>query len=209
MKTFTILANPPYLTRNILGFYHTNFHGVNHPDNPNFLYKLKNDFHHNWTDLQLQSACNQFESILLSELPQIKNSLQNVNLTICVVPRAKTDNSYNSNQLLFKKTIKAAVEKLGSDFFDGTDYIVRHINTKTTHLKNAIEGFVNDGKLPYPGITLDTCNISNKIVGRNILLIDDVYTKSINIDEDAIQALLMSGANFVVFYAIGKTVFYI
>jgi len=37
------------------------------------------------------------------------------------------------------------------------------------------------------------------------LLIDDIYTKSINIDEDAIQALIDKGAKSIVFYAIGKT----
>jgi predicted amidophosphoribosyltransferase len=43
-------------------------------------------------------------------------------------------------------------------------------------------------------------------LGKDILLIDDVYTCSINIDEDAIQALYDNGANSVIFYAIGKTV---
>jgi hypothetical protein len=37
-------------------------------------------------------------------------------------------------------------------------------------------------------------------------LIDDLYSKSINIDEDAIQALIEKGANRVFFYAIGRTV---
>lgn len=206
MKTFIIPANPPYLTRNILGFYHSNFYGSTHPDNPNFLYKLKNDFHHDWTEQELESACNHFKNILLLELPQIKQICQGVKLTVCIVPRAKKDDSYNAKQLLFKETIKVVVKQLSEDFIDGSDYILRHTNTKTTHLRNPVEGFVNDGKNPYPGITLETCNISDKIVGRNILLIDDVYTNSINIDEDAIQALLMRGANAVVFYAIGKTV---
>ena len=38
---------------------------------------------------------------------------------------------------------------------------------------------------------------------RNILLIDDLYTYSINIDEDMIQALYDNGANKVIFYSIG------
>jgi hypothetical protein len=37
-------------------------------------------------------------------------------------------------------------------------------------------------------------------------LIDDVYTRTVNIDEDMVQALLSSGANSVTFYAIGKTI---
>ena len=42
------------------------------------------------------------------------------------------------------------------------------------------------------------------IKGKNILLIDDLYTKSININEDMIQALLDNGAKSVIFYSIGK-----
>ena len=69
-----------------------------------------------------------------------------------------------------------------------------------------MEGFNNDGDLPYVGITNATCNISNDVRGKDILLIDDIYTKTVNIDEDAIQALLSKGANSVAFYAIGNTI---
>jgi len=69
-----------------------------------------------------------------------------------------------------------------------------------------VVGFTNDGLSPYQGITKDTCNISDNVIGKNILLIDDIYTKSVNIDEDAIQALLNKGAKLVVFYAVGRTV---
>jgi hypothetical protein len=37
------------------------------------------------------------------------------------------------------------------------------------------------------------------------LLIDDLYTKSVNIDEDWIQALYEKGAKNVIFYSVGKT----
>ena len=60
--------------------------------------------------------------------------------------------------------------------------------------------------MPYPGITKDTCSISNEVKNKNILLIDDIYTNNINIDEDAIQALLDKGAKSVIFYSVGKTV---
>lgn len=69
-----------------------------------------------------------------------------------------------------------------------------------------MEGFVNDGSDPYPGISIDTCSFSASINGRDILLIDDIYTKTVNIDEDMIQALLNNGANTVTFYAIGNTI---
>ena len=139
------------------------------------------------------------------DLPQILQELQLSTLTVCVVPRAKADDSYRANQLLFKSTIKTVVNKLNG-FEDGTEFIVRHTNTKTTHLRKPIEEYVNDGDEPYPGITDDTCNILSNVQGKNILLIDDIYTQTVNIDEDAIQVLLDCGANSVVFYAVAKTI---
>ena len=53
---------------------------------------------------------------------------------------------------------------------------------------------------------LNTCRISDEVIGKDILLIDDLYTKTVNIDEDVIQALLDSGAKSVFFFAIGRTV---
>lgn len=203
MTPFTIERNS-FLTQNIQGFYHTHFGGVDLPNNPNFLYKLKNDPHHNWTIDQLKTAMNEFANILNIDFPKIQTHLGKSQMTICVVPRSKADNTYHQNQLLLKVTIKHVVNNLG--LIDGTDYITRHTNTKTTHLKKPMEGFNNDGDLPYVGITNATCNISNNVNGKDILLIDDIYTKTVNIDEDAIQSLLSKGAKSVAFYAIGNTV---
>lgn len=203
MTPFTIERNG-YLNQNIQGFYHTHFGGVDLPNNPNFLYKLKNDPHHNWTTDHLKTAIAEFEKILIDDLPKIQSHLGVASLTVCVVPRSKADKNYSQNQLLFKATVKHIVNKLG--LIDGTDYIIRHTNTKTTHLKKPMEGFNNDGDLPYVGITNATCNISDSVNGKDILLIDDIYTKTVNIDEDAIQALLNKGAKSVTFYAIGNTV---
>jgi predicted amidophosphoribosyltransferase len=198
------LKKHSYLKQNIQGFYHTHFGGVDLPNNPNFLYKLKNDPHHNWTTEHLKTAITEFANILIVDLPKVQSHLGISSLTVCVVPRSKADKNYNQNQLLFKATVKHIVNKLG--LIDGTDYIIRHTNTKTTHLKKPMEGFNNDGDLPYVGITNATCNISDSVNGKDILLIDDIYTKTVNIDEDAIQALLNKGAKSVAFYAIGNTV---
>lgn len=205
MTTFTIEQNN-YLTQDIQAFYHTDFGGTQLPNNPNFLYKLKNDPHHNWTDYRLQEAQHEFLRVLLNDLPEVLRQINKTPLTICVVPRAKAENSYNQNQLLFKATVRIAINRLGNNFIDGTNYIVRHINTKTTHIRQPIEGYVNDGSVPYVGITNATCNISDNVIGKDILLIDDIYTRSVNIDEDAIQSLINKGANSVSFYAIGRTV---
>lgn len=205
MTPFTIVRNN-YLTRNINGFYHTDFGGVELPNNPNYLYKLKNDPHHNWSDFRIQEAQQQLLAVLLNDLPDVLSQTNKSSFTVCVVPRAKADRTYRPNQLLFKATVKTAVNRLGNSFIDGTDFITRHTNTKTTHLRRPMEGFVNDGSEPYPGISLATCNFSTNINGRDILLIDDIYTRTVNIDEDMIQALLSLEANSVTFYAIGNTI---
>ena len=88
-------------------------------------------------------------------------------------------------------------------FTNGTNYITRYIDTQTTH--RARGGFGGNGRLPYPNITNETCRISDLIINKDILLIDDLYTKTVNIDEDAIQALFDKGAKSVVFYSVGKT----
>lgn len=206
MKEFTIEQNQ-YLTQSTQGFYHTDFGGVGLPNNPNYLYKLKNDPHHNWSDDWIRQSQQQLLRVLLVDLKEVYNLLNKNPLTICVVPRAKADNTYNPNQLLFKAAVINAVITLGNNFIDGTNYIQRHTNTKTTHLRQNIDGYNNDGSNPYVGITNATCNLSNNVIGKDILLIDDIYTKTVNIDEDAIQSLISKGANSVSFYAIGKTVY--
>ena len=202
-----IIAQNQYLSQNIRAFYHTDFGGIQLPNNPNYLYKLKNDPHHNWSDYRLLEAQQDFLRVLLLDLPEILLHINKNPLTVCVVPRAKAENTYNPNQLLFKANVRNAVNLLGNNIIDGTNYIERHTNTKTTHIRQAIEGYINDGSIPYVGITNATCLISNDVIDKDILLIDDIYTRTVNIDEDAIQSLLDKGANSVSFYAIGKTVY--
>ena len=62
-----------------------------------------------------------------------------------------------------------------------------------------------DGDMPYPGITNDTCRLSGSVSGRNVILVDDIYTKTVNIDEDCCQFLLDNGAKSVTLYTICKT----
>ncbi len=204
MNEFKMEANR-FLMRDIVGYYHTEFGGVNYPRNPNFLYKLKNDPHHNWNLQDLRNAVNALYKVLSIDFPEIMRLVGLDSLTVCVVPRAKAENFYRPNQLLFKKTIRAYIHQSNLNFHDGTNFIIRHTNTRTTHLKLPIQGFENDGMMPYPGIAADTCHFSPKINGCDILLVDDVYTKTVNIDEDMVQALFNNGAKSVVFYAIGNT----
>ncbi|MFH1129479.1 MAG: amidophosphoribosyltransferase [Patescibacteria group bacterium] len=206
MQKFIIQRNE-FLNSEIQAFYHTDYVGFRQQGNPDYINYLKNTYN----DLSEQNinnlnvAIQTLAGVLKIDLPQILQ-VQNITpLTVCVVPRAKTESSYQHNQLLFKAVVRDVV-RLISGFYDGVDYIVRHTNTRTTHLPANTPNYNNDGTRPYPGITKDTCTISNKVKDKNILLIDDLYTKNVNIDDDAIQALLDNGAQSVIFYAVGKTV---
>ncbi|AXR99002.1 hypothetical protein AAX10_10080 [Moraxella bovoculi] len=167
----------------------------------NIITTLKNQFE-DTNIITLERVSNLFISILQTDLPKILSKVEKQRLTVCVVPRAKRQDFYQPNQLLFKSSVKQAVSTL-NNFDDGTDFILRHTNTRTTHLDRS--GYGGDGDLPYPNITKDTCHISNAVNGRDILLIDDLYTESVNIDEDCLQALLDNGANSVYFYSLGRT----
>lgn len=200
---FIIYSNE-YLKKDTTAFYHTDYNsGGNWKIDgtiENMIWTLKNDS--SPFPLRLPRARQRLENILSTDLPQIINSTNFHSLTVCVVPRAKKDSYYKNDQLYFRQIINDVVNKLNG-FYNGTDYIKRHTNTKTTHLRGEEGG---EGRLPYVGITKNTCTISKEVQNKNILLIDDIYTKSVNIDEDAIQALLDNGANSVIFYAIGRTV---
>ena len=145
----------------------------------------------------LSSAKESLYKALEQDLQIIANSTLN-KLTICVVPRSKCNNNYIPTQLLFISTIKKFVLNNLGRFNDGTDYITRNIDTPTTHNTRNYHSVA-------VGITKRTCDISDNVKGKDILLIDDIYTKSVNIDEDAIQAIYDKGANSVIFYALGRT----
>lgn len=196
-----------FIAQAIDAYYHADYQGGNDDRRrtigtvENIITTLKNQFQDKNRNILTQAANNLLQ-ILITDLPKILLKTGKKNLTVCVIPRAKAESSYSINQLIFKQVVKQAVGKL-IGFNDGTAYIVRHTDTRTTHLDRA--GYGGGGDLPYPGITKATCTISPNVKGKDILLIDDLYTKSVNIDEDAIQALLDKGATSVVFYALGNT----
>jgi len=194
-----------FLKKDTQAFFHAEYRSGHYWRVPgtieNLIWTFKNDV--NPFPERLSAVQQRLSEILREDLPEILRRVGKNNLTVCVVPRAKTENYYRPDQLLFRQVISNVVDQL-PNFENGTNYIVRHTNTRTTHLDRGGRG--GDGKLPYPGITKDTCTISDHVKGKDILLIDDLYTKSVNIDEDAIQALIDKGANSVTFYSIGKTV---
>lgn len=204
MNTLTIEPNE-FLSKSIQAFYHSDYYGGGgrwRTDGTveNIICTLKNDITP-YSENVLQIATQRLSNILSNDLPEVLKMTKLNNLTVCVIPRAKVN--YNPNQLLLKSTIHDVVNRL-SGFSNGTDFIKRHTDTRTTHRNRA--GYGGNGDMPYPGITTRTCSISNNVKDKDILLIDDLYTGSVNIDEDAIQALLENGAKSVVFYAIGRAV---
>lgn len=188
-------------------FYHSDYYGGMGRHNiegtiENMICTLKNDITP-YSDDVLLKKCNQLKQILQEDLPLILQETHFQTLRVCVIPRAKHEEYYADNQKLFRHTIKNTINNL-QGLEDGAHDIIRHTDTKTTHLARSGNG--GEDPMPYCGITKDTCTISNQVRGKNILLIDDVYTHSVGIDEDAIQALYDSGAKNVLFYAIGKTI---
>lgn len=189
-------------------FYNSEYHGGGNwkidGTIENMICTFKNDITPYSNDV-LQRAENKLANILIHDLPMILNYMNYSSLVVCVIPRAKRENYYRDNQKLFRYVVQWVINNKLNGFVDGTRYIIRHTDTATTHLAHNPMGNRGTGDMPYKGITKETCNIAN-VRGKNILLIDDLYTKTVGIDEDAIQALYDNGANKVLFYSVGKTV---
>ena len=201
MERFIITQNQ-YLTKNIQAYNRFDYTGFGTQGNPDFINHLKNHFL-NTPISTLNQAFRELIDVIFEDLAEIR-TLNSSNMTVCVIPRAKSETFYHENQRLFKRGISGVVDRLGDfGYSNGLNFIQRHTNTRTTHMNRS--GFGGEGEMPYKGITNATCTISSEVRGKDILLIDDIYTKGVNIDEDAIQALFDKGARKVVFYAVAKT----
>jgi len=203
MHQFQIQANE-FLSQNTNAYYHVPYVGWGNPGNPDYINDLKNTYN-SYPKTKLNSAFHVLHDVLTVDIALLYKLLKHDALTVCVVPRAKSEQAYHPDQQLFRSTVQYVAQHTNG-IIDGTGYIQRHTNTKTTHLRKEIPNYVNDGPQPYPGITAQTCTISTQIANTHVLLIDDIYTYGVNIDEDAISALLTAGAQSVTFYAVGKTV---
>ena len=216
MKQFTISSSESTfrgdkfgvrcLSRDVQAFYHEDYMGGGRWNVSgtieNTICTLKNDITP-YPESVLQNARSRLASILRADLPQVLRLTGKSSLRVCVIPRAKKEEHYRADQLYLRDTIQSVVQSLVG-FEDGTHDIIRHTDTKTTH--RAKSGYGGEGLMPYAGITNDTCTLSSNIIGKDILLIDDLYTKTVNIDEDCLQALIEKGAKSVFFYSFGKTV---
>lgn len=211
LTRFTIERNM-ILSKDIDAFYRFKYFGFYDSRTPKYINILKNDILEK-SKAELYSAFVDLKNNLENEIYAIFNMLDwnYRSSSICVVPRSKTINHYKDEQLLFLYTIKHVIHVIDDKLvsypsIDGTDFIIRVKNTQTTHLNKSKYGG-GDGRHPYKGISLDTCMFSNEIKGKNILLIDDIYTKTVNVIEDMVQALLDKGAKNVAVYTLGYTVY--
>lgn len=214
MEEYVINANN-YLERNANAYFSLCYIDKYNEDTK-FILTFKNTF--GWEKIcDLKNAKAKAEAILKHDLSEIIN-LENLGTcTVVAVPRAKALDTYLPEQLYLIDAISNAAQSI-NNVIDGTSYIQRYKNTKTTHLgpdigRLTVQGNIprgenaNDGDEPKPGITLDTCKIrADKIRGQTIILVDDIYTPTRNIDEDCIQALYDSGAKRVIFYSFAKTI---
>ncbi len=197
MEKFTIKANK-YLDRDILGYYNCEYVGYHKSGNPDFINHLKN-MNKQHSELELVKDFIAVYEKAVKDITEITQG--NTDFMVCVIPRSKAENHYAVCQLMFRKAISSAVDNLGLE--NGSDIIKRIKDTKTTHNWRLEH---NTGEMPYQNITLDTCEIKkNAINGKNIILVDDVYTANVNVAEDCIQTLLNLGAKNVILYVIAKT----
>ncbi len=210
LKSFVIEANE-YLSTSIEAYYRTDYVGYKKPSNPDYINTLKNTYN-STSDYELKQAMLALNHNLYNEMKEILNKFPiGEEVAVCIVPRAKAESFYTHRQVLFREVIKKRIidliekKETNVQVTDGSNYIIRHTNTRTTHLKREQPNYDNSGSDPYKGIAYDTCLFSGNIYGRYILLIDDVYTKTVNIDEDFIQTLLNMGCKGIIFFAIART----
>ena len=185
----------------VQSYFHDWYYTMRDPRNTmHFITNLKNDIPPYHSSAVLSQSEQLLTQVLRSDFEEIVS--QHGPLTVCGVPRSKRESSYWPSQMGLKRTIRAVAWNT-PNLCDGMDFIIRHTDTVCTH--RARSGHGGAGELPRPGLIRDTCWLSLCISGKRILLVDDIYTPGVGIDEDAIATLLDCGATHVVFYAVGYT----
>lgn len=212
LRTRTLWTNE-YLKIRSTCYYVLDYLRAGEPDNPQFILDLKNTYN-NKRAYVLEQAKTTARNLIVNWAPQVMADAGLSSCTMVCAPRAKAFHTYTEQQMYLLKAVSEAAQALsGRGVTDGTSAIRRITNTKTTHLKDTTTRVTadgreeaNDGDAPYPGITKKTCQINAGLIqGKNILLIDDIYTGWVNIDEDCIQALYDAGAARVVLFTLSCT----
>ncbi len=198
-NNFFLIEKNEFLKENIIGYFHQYYTGYNRPGNPQAVNILKNTYN-NKSEEELLNAARSILNVMVDDVSKIIEIHNMENCVLLVVPRAKRLDFYQEGQLLFRYIVEVTANRL--NLINGVDYIVRVKDTRTTHLKK----HDLNGDLPYIGITNDTCVFKSEFIkGKSVILIDDIYTKTVNVDEDCLQSILDLGAKKVIFYCIGYT----
>lgn len=188
-----------FLGRDVDLYFHDNYYGFSSSMNTlMFVNYLKNDRRD--YDAVIDKCEEKAAAILSADLAALVQGYGP--LTVCGIPRSKREDSYHPSKMGLKRAIRKAIA-MNPDLSDGVDYIVRHTNTLCTHRSH--RGYGGDGEGPRRGLMRDTCSISAEVAGKSIVLIDDIYTAGVGIDEDGVQALLDAGARSVIMYTFGCT----
>lgn len=208
---FEISSNR-FLRHDTNGFYTIDFKARVQGGKLHFLHILKNN-KANYAESQLDECKNEARAHIANFLVAYDKIYGDKdNIIVCRVPRSKT--FFAESQTYFQKAIREAISLanggINRKFIDGVDYIKRIKDVATTHLASSPLAQIYlpnlcEGDKPYPGITKDSCFISDKVANQTILLIDDIYTLYANVVEDCIQTLYDKGAKRVIFYAVGRT----
>ncbi|GHV59196.1 hypothetical protein FACS1894103_2100 [Campylobacterota bacterium] len=168
--------------------------------------KIKN-ISNNKISREIEVAKTEISKIVKFDLDKIIESdrkYRDEQPVVVVIPISKPDNYWDNSQLQFRSAISDGISS-SKWIVDGTQYLTRLRATQTTHIAH-LNKPENIGEPPYPGITKDTCGLSNNIENKNIILIDDIYTVGVGIDEDCVRFLLDNGAASVVLYTLGVTI---
>ena len=198
-------------------YFNTFYTGFKTDNNPDFLNYLKNTFNNESKHI-LEQSMEKVEEIIATDFFSLLSILKWDEAVVITVPRAKKEESYTINQQLFRKSVSNAVS-LVPNLIDGTNALIREIDTKTTHFKRTInpkrialmnsslvEIHGNTGSEPYQGIIRDTCKINIEMFkDKKVILVDDIYTKGVNIDEDAILTIYEIKKKKVILYVVAKT----
>ena len=153
---------------------------------------------------EIEAAKTEISKVIKFDLDKIIKRHQFEKPIAIVVPRSKPDNYWNNTQLQFRPAVAAGILQ-SNLIIDGTQYLTRCAATQTTHIAH-LNNTQNTGEPPYPGITKDTCRLNENIVNKNVILIDDIYTVGVGVDEDCVQFLLDNGAASVILYTLGITI---
>lgn len=193
------MGKDAFLDRDVDLYFHDHYYGFSSAENAiKYVNYLKND--RRTFDKLIAASEDRAASVLAADLSELVGVYGP--LTVCGVPRSKREDTYPPEKMGLKRAIRKAIA-MNPDLSDGMDYIVRHTNTRCTH--RSYWGYGGDGEGPRPGLLRDTCNISAEVAGKNIVLVDDIYTAGVGIDEDGVQALLDAGARSVIMYTFGCT----